>query len=82
MASMKHYFNYNVSCVGFGIPRIYLEGTLEDWDKLLIKVKSLEKYNLKWWTDKLQEIILKFFETKKGNVDFIFWKYFIFSSIR
>ena len=48
MASMKHYFNYNVSCVGFGIPRIYLEGTLEDWDKLLIKVKSLEKYNLKW----------------------------------
>lgn len=82
MASMKHYFDYSVGCAGCGIPKIYIEGTLEDWEKLLIKVKSLEKYNLKWWTDKLQEIILKFIETKKGNVDVIFWKYFIYTSIR
>ena len=82
MASMKHYFDYHVGCVGCGIPKVYLEGTLEDWEKLLIKVKSLEKYELKWWTDNLQKVINKIIETKKGNVDVIFWKYFIFSSIR
>jgi hypothetical protein len=82
MASMKNYFDFDVGCVGCGIPRVYLEGTLEDWEKLLIKVQSLEKYDLKWWTDNLQKIIKKIIETKKGNVDVIFWKYFIFSSIR
>ena len=82
MASMKNYFDYDVGCVGCGIPKVYLEGTLADWEKLLIKVKFLEKYELKWWTDNLQKIINKIIETKKGEIDIIFWKYFIFSSIR
>ena len=51
-----------------------MEGTLEDWEKILKKTKDLSKYNLKEWVENLEPILLKNIETKKGKIDKDFWK--------
>ena len=37
--------------LGCGISKINLEGTLEDWEKILEKTNKLRKYELDWWID-------------------------------
>lgn len=46
-----------------------LEGTLKDWEKILEKIKAIEKYDLKWWTKELKPIINEFIQTKKGKIN-------------
>ena len=45
MSTLKNYFNYGVYML-CGIPYILLEGTLEDWEKILQKINFLSKYEL------------------------------------
>ena len=73
MAAMKHYFDYEVLMAGCGFPSITIEGTLEDWEMIKQKVEDIEKYDLKWWTDKLIPIIDEFINVKKGEVNKEFW---------
>lgn len=73
METVKEYFNYKVIMIGCGIPKITIEGTVEDWEKVLIKTKYISKYKLKWWTDELEPILEKIIETKKGNFKKKFW---------
>ena len=73
METVKAYFNYKVIIIGCGIPRITIEGTIEDWEKVLNKTKYLSKYKLGWWTTELEPIITKIIEAKKGNFDKEFW---------
>ena len=61
-----------------GLPKIYIEGTPDDYKKLIEIVKMYgEKCELKWWTDKLC-IILEYFvrATNKEMTedDLAFWK--------
>ncbi|PKC05201.1 hypothetical protein RhiirA5_486144 [Rhizophagus irregularis] len=71
---LKEYFTYK----GYsrcGIPKVTLEGTLEDWIKLQEKVIQLRQLDLDmdFWLDRLDPVVWKLVETYKGNVDEEFW---------
>ena len=73
MNSAKSYFEYIVLLFGCGIPNITLEGSTEDWEKLLKKTEYLSQYDLEWWTKEITPIIEKIIETTKGSIDKEFW---------
>ena len=73
METVKEYFDYKILISGCGIPKITIEGTVEDWEKILEKTKYISKYRLKWWTDELEPILKQIIETKKGNFKKKFW---------
>ncbi|CAG8853962.1 5524_t:CDS:2, partial [Gigaspora margarita] len=58
-----------------GIPKITLEGTIEDWIKLQEKVIQLRKLKLEldFWLDRLELVILKLVTTYRGEIDEDFW---------
>ncbi|CAG8784066.1 22019_t:CDS:1, partial [Racocetra persica] len=72
--TVKAYFQYKVSTI-CGIPKVTLEGTLDDWNKLQEKVSQLRKLNLEldFWLDRLEPVIWKLVETYRGEVDEDFW---------
>jgi hypothetical protein len=73
METVKEYFDYKVIMIGCGIPKITIEGNVEDWNKILEKTKYISKYKLKWWTKELIPILKEIIETKKGNFNKKFW---------
>jgi len=73
METVKAYFNYRVDMSGCGIPTITIEGTVEDWEKVLAKTQYISKFKLKWWTDELEPILKQIIEAKKGNFNKKFW---------
>ena len=73
METVKEYFNYKVYMAGCGIPKITIEGTVEDWEKVLEKTKYISKYKLKWWTSELEPILNEIIATKKGHFRKAFW---------
>ena len=74
MSAMKKYFKFVGFCHMCNFPYIILEGSLEDWENILKKVKELEKYDLKEWTEILETILKEIIETKKGKINKDFWK--------
>ena len=73
MCAMKKYFSYEVMMCICHFPYIILEGTLEDWEKIIEKLEKIRKFNLDDWVDELKPIISKIIDTKKGNIDKEFW---------
>jgi len=73
METVKAYFDYKVIILGCGIPQITIEGTVEDWEKVLEKTKYISRYKLEWWTNELQPILKQIIETKKGKFKKSFW---------
>ena len=74
MKTVKPYFNYIVGYVNCGIPSVTLEGTPEDWQKVMDKTKALSQYGLEWWI-RDQEVILKeFVKASEGHADQAFWQ--------
>ncbi|CAG8541830.1 23914_t:CDS:1 [Dentiscutata erythropus] len=71
---VKAYFDYGIMLL-CGIPKITLEGTLEDWTKLQEKVIKLRSLNLEldFWLDRLEPVIWKLVDTYRGNIDEEFW---------
>ncbi|CAG8706018.1 1742_t:CDS:1, partial [Dentiscutata heterogama] len=71
---VKSYFNYKLR-FRCGIPKITLEGTLQDWAKLQEKVVKLRKLNLDldFWLDRLEPVIWNLIATYLGEVDEDFW---------
>ncbi|CAG8451689.1 1689_t:CDS:2, partial [Funneliformis mosseae] len=63
---VKAYFTCKVLLL-CGIPKVTLEGTLEDWEKVQEKVIQLRQLNLEldFWLDRLEPVICKFIETYK-----------------
>lgn len=72
MKIMDSYFTYTF-CGGCGLPYVTIEGSLEDWQKIVMKLEELRKYKIEWWVDKLIPIINEICETKKGNINKKFW---------
>ena len=75
MNAFKKYFNYTIrGLTGCGIPYIILEGTIQDYEKIISKTKFLEKYDFSWYTGRIIPHIEKMLEAKKGKIDIDFFK--------
>jgi hypothetical protein len=74
MKSMESYFKFRVGQIICGIPEVRLEGTTQDWEKVLEKAQYLKKYQLDWWIDELEPILKKFVETSQKKIDKDFWR--------
>lgn len=67
-------YDYETVKMACGIPYIKLEGTTEDWQKLLDKTMQLEQYGLRWWTSDLKNILKEFVQASKGKPTQWFWQ--------
>lgn len=74
MEAMEPYFEFVVIYVVCGIPEITLQGTTEDWQKILVKTRKLGDYDLNWWTNELEPILQEFVNASKGEIDTMFWR--------
>lgn len=72
MSAFKRYFRYRGFMTVCGIPYILLEGTLEDWEKILEKLKYLSKYEFS--NKKMEKDIEEIINTKKGKINLDFWR--------
>jgi hypothetical protein len=70
---VQSYFSYEFM-TRCGIPEITLEGTVEDWEKIHEKVKQLEQFDLKWWTDDVRQITAEFVRAAQGHPNQPFWR--------
>jgi hypothetical protein len=73
MDCVQSYFDYEFHTL-CGIPEITLEGTVEDWEKIHQKVKQLEQFDFKWWTDDVRQITAEFVQAAKGHPNQPFWQ--------
>jgi len=73
MEAMKSYFEFIVIYIVCGIPEITLQGTPEDWQKILDKTKQLGKYDLYWWTKELEPVLKEFVNASNGKINKKFW---------
>ena len=69
MSAFKKFFNYKMRICGCGIPYIILEGTEEDYKKIISKAKELRKYDFEWYIDRIIPHIQKMVEAKEGKID-------------
>lgn len=74
MDAMKKYFEYIVMRISCGIPRVTLEGTTSDWEKVLMKASALKKYELDWWLSEIEPLLHEFVNASKGKVNTEFWR--------
>jgi hypothetical protein len=69
MGAFKKYFNYEMDICGCGLPYIILEGTAEDYKKIIEKAKKLKKYDFEWYINRIIPHIEKMVEAKEGKID-------------
>ena len=74
MNTFKKYFLYSLKQISCGIPYIILEGTAEDYKKIILKAKNLRKYDFEWYIDRIIPIVEKMVQAKEGNIDYNFFK--------
>ena len=60
-------------CGGCGFPYIKLQGTLQDYKQLKMKVEGLKGYLIDDWINKMLFNLNKIIETKQGKIDKKFW---------
>ena len=79
MGVLQKYFSYecHIEC---GLPKVTLEGTVTDWERLLQKVQGLanfadrEPQGLAAWQRLLEPIVQQFIASAQGAVDEDFWQ--------
>ena len=74
MGTFKKYFNYIKGVYICGSPYIILEGTEDDYKKILSKAEKLSKYEFEWYINRIIPIIKYFIRAKQGNIDINFFK--------
>jgi hypothetical protein len=74
MEAMKKYFEFKVQSMACGIPQITLEGTPEDWQKIVTKARQLKQYELGWWMDEILPVLEEMAKASSGNIDKKFWQ--------
>ena len=80
--TFQKYFKYFFNQISCGIPYIILEGTAEDYKKIILKAKNLSKYDFEWYIDRIIPIIEKMVEAKEGEIDIDFFKNIIIKNER
>jgi hypothetical protein len=73
MDALQPYFGYSFfsKC---GIPAITLEGTVEDWERIVRGVACMARYDLEWWTRPLLGVLDQIISSVRGNIDQPFWR--------
>lgn len=78
MDTLKEYFEYGMLIPCCGITQVKFIGTNSDWEKLVKKLKDLEKYDIdghwKTYIENLIPILNKFIDTLNDKVDIDFWQ--------
>lgn len=74
MESVKSYFEYIVYRIACGIPSVTLQGTAEDWRRVLEKSWQLKQYGLESWVNALEPILQEFIKAAQGHPNQAFWK--------
>ena len=69
MGAFKKNFQYKMVMSICGNSYINLEGTVEDYRKIINKAKNLRKYKFEWYIDRIIPFIEKMLEAKEGNMD-------------
>lgn len=72
LKSMSQYFEYHFSTM-CGIPKIIIEGEKDDWLMILNRLKSLRKYDLDFWIDKIEPSVKKIIDVYDSKIDKSFW---------
>lgn len=62
MDTVKKYFDYRIRSL-CGIPKITLEGTVEDWQSIRQRIEQFAEFDLQWWLDGLIPVIDQFVTT-------------------
>jgi hypothetical protein len=73
MDSYSSYFTYAMKCV-CGIPKIAIEGTVEDWRRIRARVEVIETFGLDWWIARLRPILDEFVLAAEGHPTREFWQ--------
>lgn len=73
MDSFSSYFTYVMRCV-CGIPRIAIEGTPDDWQRIRARIEVIETYGLEWWVSRLRPILDEFVLAAQGHPTHKFWQ--------
>ena len=74
MNSFQKYFQYLLEQISCGIPYIILEGTAEDYKKIILKSTNLRKYDFEWYIDRIIPLVQKMVDAKEGKIDINFFK--------
>ncbi|KAJ6619257.1 hypothetical protein B0H10DRAFT_2216952 [Mycena sp. CBHHK59/15] len=79
MATVKAYFEYVFCEICCGIPRVTLEGTKSDWEKILERLEKLKEYGIETiaWYHLLVPVISRFvkaFDDPNGESNRTFWQ--------
>ena len=74
MGAFKKYFAYRMHLIGCGIPYIILEGTAQDYKKIISKANELEKYKFDWYINRIIPHLEKMVEAKEGKIDVNYFK--------
>ena len=69
MGAFKKYFDYEMDLCGCGIPYLILEGTAEDYKKIIEKANQLKKYKFSWYIERILPHINKMVEAKEGKIN-------------
>ena len=80
MFSFQKYFEYRAS-TRCGIPGVIMEGSEEDWRRLLQKFEEVEEYlkpidsalDLEYWFEEVKPVLQKLIDTFCGNPDKDWW---------
>lgn len=73
MDCFSSYFEYSMHCV-CGIPKIKIEGSLDDWQRIRARIEVIETYDLGWWVTRLRPILDEFVAAADGHPTREFWK--------
>ena len=74
MGAFKHYFDYGMQILGCGVPYVVLDGTSEDYKKIIDKAIYLKKYEFDWYIDRIIPYLKKMVEAKEGKMDKEYFK--------
>lgn len=74
MSTVKSYFDFTIIVGLCGIPSITIEGTPDDWKKVIQKTENLRNYDLDWWVDDLIPILNEFVAAVNDTPNISFWK--------
>ncbi len=73
MNTMKSYFTYVIR-IGCGIRAVRMEGTTEDWMKLISKADELlANFEMDWWAPYLMPVLYELLNTFQGSNNPKFW---------